>query len=82
MVKILNARLQPLDCKHYDTSIHIDLEDDMGQEHYMTISISGYYSKPSERELDRGWEPDWGMDHVESEAHLELANKIMEALQR
>lgn len=36
--------------------------------------------KPSQRELDRGYNEDYGMDHVESDSSYQVALKILEAL--
>ena len=81
-MKILKAEILDLQCKHYDTVVGLDIEGDDGEEYHLSISIAGYFPKPSKRELERGWEPDWGMDHIESEAHLEIAKKIVETLSR
>lgn len=72
-MKITKVELADLPCKHYSTDLYATVEGDEGEEYVFTVSISGYGPKPSSRELEKGWEPDWGMDHVESEMHLFLA---------
>ena len=72
-MKITKVDLAVLPLKHYSTDLYVTVESDEGYEYVFTVSISGYGPKPSFRELERGWEPDWGMDHVESDVHLFLA---------
>jgi len=72
-MKITKVELAGLPCKHYSTDLYATVKSDEGEEYVFTVSISGYGLKPSRRELERGWEPDWGMEHVESEEHLFLA---------
>ena len=72
-MKITEVELADLPCNHYSTDLYVTVESDEGYEYAFTVSISGYGSKPSHRELEKGWEPDWGMDHVESDVHLFLA---------
>ena len=74
-MKVTEVELQPLPSKHYETSLIVEVEGRL-----FRVSICGSGSKPSQREIDNGWEPDFGMDHVESIEHLFLAQKIMEAL--
>ena len=74
-MKIDSVELQPLPSKHYETSVVVRIDG-----LHFTINICGYGLTPSQREIDNGWEPDYGMNHVESEEHLFLAQKIMEAL--
>lgn len=70
-----NVKIEPLGCKHYETRVSLTVEG-----RSFTISISGNGKQPSERELENGWEPDFGMDHVESKEHLFLAQSIKKAL--
>ena len=83
-MKISNVELEPLPSKHYETTIIVTF--DVGQYRKnrikFCVNICGDGTSPSQRELDRGWEPDYGVDHVESEEHLFLAQKIIDALQR
>ena len=74
-MKVDSVELQPLPNKHYETSLIVEVEG-----RTFKVSICGYGPTPSQREIDNGWQPDHGMDHVESEEHLFLAQKIMEAL--
>ena len=74
-MKIDSVELQPLPSKHYETSLIVEVEG-----RPFKVSICGSGSKPSKREILALWEPEFGMDHVESEEHLFLAQKIMEAL--
>lgn len=80
-MKVVTTYLEPLRSKHYDTGIDVEIEKD-GSVYDLRISISGYYPKPSKRELEKGWDPEFGMDHVENEAELFLAEKIVEALSK
>lgn len=79
-VKVTYSEVAPLGGKHYDTQVHVDVTDNRVC-YPFTISISGYHPQPSKREIDKGWEPDCGMDHVESEVHLLLAEVIKKALE-
>ena len=79
-IKIKSVKLQPLRYKHYVTEVCVDLEVD-GWTYDFKVEVGGFAPNPSPRELEGGWEPDQGMDHVESEAHLFLAHKICEALE-
>ena len=74
-MEVDSVELQPLPNKHYKTSLIVEVEG-----RTFKVSICGSGSKPSEREILALWQPDHGMDHVESEEHLFLAQKIMEAL--
>ena len=74
-MKIGEVELQPLPSKHYETSLIVEVDG-----RPFKVSICGSGSKPSEREILALWEPEFGMDHVESEEHLFLARKIVEAL--
>jgi len=80
-VKVKSVTLEPLRDKHYSTDLVVEVYDQMGFPNDILISISGYYPAPSQRELDKGWEPDYGMDHVETEAEYCLALVIKEALE-
>ena len=74
-MKVTEVELQPLPSKHYETSLIVEVDG-----RPFKVSICGSGSKPSQREINNGWEPEFGMDHVESVEHLFLARKIMEAL--
>ena len=75
-MKITKVELAELPNKHYSTDLYATVESDEGEEYVFTVSIWGYGPKPSSRELERGWEPEHGMDHVESDMHLFLAEKV------
>ena len=79
-MKIKSVSLEPLKFKHYATEILVEVYDEFGFPNDLYISISGYSPKASQREVDKGWEPDYGMDHVESEAGYKVALAIVEAL--
>ena len=72
-MKVTKLELAELPSKHYSTDLYVTVENDEEEEYVFTVSISGYGPKPSGREIERGWEPEHGMDHVESEMHLFLA---------
>jgi len=71
------VEIEPLECKHYSTNIHADLPNNES----IHVKVAGYNSKPSPRELDNGWEPDYGMDHVEGDKVYEVACRIKELLE-
>lgn len=75
--KIDSVELLPLPSKHYSTEVEVYVNN-----RYFRVDVCGYGPKPSKRELDNGWIPEYGMDHVESEEHLFLANLIKEALEK
>ena len=76
--KVTGVTLNNLDSKHYSTRIDLSFEDFES----CGVEVFGYSSKPSVRELESGWEPEWGMDHVETEVVFEVAKVIEEALKR
>lgn len=80
-MKIKSVTLEPLRGKHYHTEILVEVYDEWGMPNDIWINISGYYPSPSQREIDKGWEPDDGMDHVETQAEYGLALIIKEALE-
>lgn len=84
MTQIGKIKLRPLGLKHYDTQIEVEVGGDGWDEEgeFFLVSISGTGSKPSVREYEKGYYPEDGMDHVESQEHYELATLIMEALRK
>jgi len=78
-MKIVDVNIRPLASKHYSTDLEVTVLVD-GNEYTIMVSIAGYTPHASHREKARGWEPDWGMDHTESETHLALAHLIAHAL--
>ena len=80
MTNIVSVEVLPLPLKHYSTDIRVEIEDESREIYPFTISISGYFPIPSEREIDHGWDSDCGMDHVESSAHLFLARLVEKAM--
>lgn len=79
-MKIKQVELKPLASKHYSTEISVYVEDALGQEYSLGIEVYGYFPAPSQRELDGGWDIDYGMDHVETHAEYEIALAIVEVL--
>jgi len=77
-------KLKPLRSKYYSTELIVwvgrNSWDKVGVP--MRVSISGAGSCPSTREYERGYDPDEGMDHVESEEAYQLVKIIMEALRK
>lgn len=71
-MKVNNIKLEHLKGKHYSTQITLEVNG-----RGFLISLAGSGTKPSKRELAYGWEPDYGMDHVESEEHFYLASLIL-----
>lgn len=80
-IQVTSVELLPLEGKHYATEVHVEVRIN-GWPHNFRVDVCGYAPDASKREKDRGWEPDWGMDHTESETHLLLAHEICEALER
>jgi len=78
-IEITAVELLPLERKHYATEVSVGLTIN-GEVYTFRADVCGYAPQASSRERDRGWEPDWGMDHTESEAHLFIANRIVKAL--
>lgn len=74
--KVTSVDLQPLESKHYSTEIDLSFDgfESCG------VQVFGRSRKPSARELDSGWDPEWGMDHVETEVVYEVARVIEQAL--
>jgi hypothetical protein len=66
--------IEPLDGKYYGTKIT------KGRN---CIEVwTGYTGKVSQRELDDGWDEEYGFDHVESDRDYKLACIICEALNK
>lgn len=76
---ISDVCILPLRSKHYSTDLRVTVLVE-GIEYDFNILITGYAPHPSERELADGWDAYDGMDHTESETHLELAHIIESAL--
>lgn len=74
---IKDVYIMPLDCKYYDTQMVVLFDD--GEK--LHISVSGYSSNPSVREINRGWERDHGMDHVEGVKAYKTAQLILRVLE-
>lgn len=82
-MKIEELRLEPLSSKHYSTDITVKTGNGWDKSGpTFTISLSGMGTKPSVREYEKGYGPDDGMNHVESEELYELATIILEALRK
>ena len=71
------AEIEPLKGKHYSTKVSIQLPN--GE--YIGVEVYGCNKNPSQREIDNGWEPDYGMDHVEGDKVYEVAIKIKALLE-
>ena len=78
-MKILSSEIEPIRGKYYETSIHVEVSYE-GRTSTFRIDICGSGSTPSDREIEHGWEPDYGIDHVESQEAYLLAQKIVETL--
>lgn len=79
-MKIKEVFLRELEGKHYSTEVSVVVEDEKGEVYACGVEIYGYFPKPSYREYMKGWEPDMGMDHVETEAEYKIALAIVDAL--
>ena len=78
-MRVIDAQLMPLPSKHYSTDVEVTVSV-QGHEYSLLVSVAGYAPNASSREKERGWEPDWGMDHTESEAHLDIAKMVVTTL--
>jgi hypothetical protein len=67
------VEIAPLKGKHYSTNV----EADIGNFENIVVEIYGQNRKPSQREIDNGWEPDDGMEHVEGDKVYEVALRII-----
>lgn len=63
------VKITPLPGKYYTTELS-------GDGYYIQINYFEYPFVPSERELEEGWGPEDGSDHVEHQKAYELAQKI------
>ena len=81
MVKITEVELQPLRGKYYSTEIAAAFIDEAGRSGHIYIEVSGFHSQPSDRELENGWQPDEGMDHVEGQVQYLIGKAIVEMLE-
>lgn len=79
-MKVKKISIEPLESKHYSTNLVISVADEIGIIYDIGVEVYGYYPEASQRAVDKGWEPDWGMDHVESSAVYKIALAIEEAL--
>lgn len=81
-MRIGKVKLEPLESKHYSTRVIVEVGGNGYDEEgpYFTVEISGTGSRPSTREYEKGYYPEDGMGHVESEEHMYLATRILEAL--
>lgn len=79
-MKIVSVELKPLPSKHYHTEIDVTVEDASENRYKIGVDVYGYFPEPSQRELDNGWDIDYGMDHVETHAEYTIALAIVEAL--
>lgn len=78
-MKVVAANLRPLPGKFYSTEVNLVVNVD-GWNYNLFIDISGYAPVASTREIARGWDPEDGMDHTESEAHYRIAKAICACL--
>ena len=78
-MNVVAANLRPLPGKFYSTEVSLVVNLD-GHNYNLYIDISGYAPVASTREIARGWDPEDGMDHTESEAHYRIAKAICDCL--
>ena len=75
----MKVTLIPLEGKYYSTEL---LVEDENWEGSVYITVAGHPTwTPSPREIENGWEPDYGMDHVEDHGTYNVALIIKEALE-
>jgi len=83
MTKVNKIRLVPLEGKYYSTEIDLYVDGDgwTSDGYAMRVVVcGGSHSGPSQREYERGYYTDEGMNHVESKAAYDIALAICEAL--
>jgi len=70
----MSIELKPLDSKYYETELVLTFEH-LRDPIYIRLAgmPTGY---PSEREVENGWEPEDGMNHVEDELVYQVALSI------
>lgn len=69
------AKIAPLNSKFYGTKVET-LDGGL-----ITVWEMGPHPwKPSQRELENNWEPEYGFDHVETEHCYTIASIICDAL--
>lgn len=75
-MKLESIEIKPLKSKHYSTDINVVFSDGS----FCGVSVFGEGFYPSERELLNGWEPEDGLNHVETDVVYEVAQVIEKAL--
>lgn len=75
-MKLESIEIKPLESKHYSTDIDVVFYDGS----FCGVSVFGRGFYPSERELLNGWEPEDGLNHVETGVVYEVAQVIEKAL--
>lgn len=70
------ATIAPLSGKYYGTKIVLK----NGESFHIWLQNNSLLSRVSEREIARGWSPDYGFDHVETEENYKIAKICAEAL--
>jgi len=73
--------IKPLPQKHYYTELEVKYEDGSCAVVHIFDGYTCGGSIPSDREIDSGWEPEFGTDHVESATVYETALLIKESLE-
>ena len=74
----MKVELKPLDSKYYETEIVIS-DDDWYSNVYVRLCGHPTFT-PSPREIENGWEQDYGMDHVEDHGVYNIAKLIYDEL--
>lgn len=72
------AKILPLTGKYYGTMIELE----SSEEHIINVWCPDHFAKPfaSTREIERGWDPKDGHDHIEDVQSFRLAQIICKAL--
>lgn len=75
----MKVEIKPLEGKYYSTDLVVTSDK---WDNPLYISIAGHSTwEPSPREIENGWDPDYGMDHVESFHAWQVALSIRYVLE-
>lgn len=76
------AKILPLSSKYYGTVIELSTPNQSNDAHEIVVWCPNHFAQPfaSEREIQNGWTPEDGHDHVESVQDYKIAQIICEAL--
>lgn len=76
------AKILSLEGKYYGTKVEFTTPENPNDTHEIVVWCPDHFAQPfaSEREIQDGWTPEDGHDHVESVQDYKIAQIICEAL--